>query len=35
MVVVHMSGSFPGSPAKARFLFQLAAGFITHLDIKP
>jgi ketosteroid isomerase-like protein len=34
MVVVRMSGSFPGSPAKARFLFQLADGLITHLDIK-
>lgn len=34
MVVVHMSGSFPGSPAKVRFLFQLADGVITHLDIK-
>jgi ketosteroid isomerase-like protein len=34
MVVVRISGSFPGSPAKLRFLFQLADGFITHLDIK-
>jgi hypothetical protein len=29
-----MSGAFPGSPAKARFLFQLADGLVTHLDIK-
>ena len=35
MVVVRMSGSFPGSPATARFVFQLADGLITHLDIKP
>jgi ketosteroid isomerase-like protein len=35
MVVARMSGTFPGSPAKARFLFQLADGLITHLDIKP
>lgn len=35
MVVVHMSGSFPGSPVTVRFLFQLADGLITHLDIKP
>src|SRR5258706_3068845 len=34
MVVVRISGSFPGSPAKVRFLFQLADGLITHLDIK-
>ena len=34
MVVVRMSGSFPGSPATVRFLFQLADGLITHLDIK-
>jgi len=34
MVVVRMSGSFPGSPATARFLFQLVDGLITHLDIK-
>jgi ketosteroid isomerase-like protein len=35
MVVVRMSGSFPGSPIKMRFVFQLADGLITHLDIKP
>src|SRR5882724_5832281 len=35
MVVVRLSGSFPGSPIKLRFLFQLADGLITHLDIKP
>jgi hypothetical protein len=29
-----MSGSFPGSPAKARFLFHVADGLVTHLDIK-
>jgi len=34
MVVVRMSGTFPGSPAKARFVFQLSDGDITHLDIK-
>ena len=34
MVVVRISGSFPGSPAKLRFLFQLADGLLTHLDIK-
>jgi hypothetical protein len=28
-----MSGSFPGSLAKARFPFQLADELITHLDI--
>jgi ketosteroid isomerase-like protein len=35
MVVVRLSGSFPGSPIKLRFLFQLADELITHLDIKP
>lgn len=35
MVVVRISGTFPGSPTKVRFLFQLADGLITHLDIKP
>ena len=35
LVVVTMSGSFPGSPATAQFLFQLADGYITHLDIRP
>jgi hypothetical protein len=35
MVVIRLSGSFPGSPIKLRFLFQLADGLITHLDIKP
>jgi hypothetical protein len=30
-----LSGSFPGSPIKLRFLFQLADKLITHLDIKP
>jgi hypothetical protein len=35
MVHVRMSGTFPGSPATARFVFQLADGLITDLDIKP
>lgn len=35
MVVARISGTFPGSPIKLRFLFQLADGLITHLDIKP
>ena len=34
MIVVRVSGSFPGSPVKLRFLFQLADGLIAHLDIK-
>ena len=33
MVAVRISGTFPGSPIKVRFLFQLAGGLITHLDI--
>lgn len=35
MVAVRISGTFPGSPIKLRFLFQLADGLISHLDIKP
>jgi len=35
LVVVRLSGSFPGSPIRMRFVFQLAEGTITHLDIKP
>jgi ketosteroid isomerase-like protein len=35
LVVVRLSGSFPGSPIRIRFVFQLADGAITHLDIKP
>jgi hypothetical protein len=33
-VVVRMCGTFPGSPVTVRFMFQLAEGLITHLDIK-
>lgn len=34
MVVARVSGTFPSSPIKLRFVFQLAGGLITHLDIK-
>jgi len=35
LVVARLSGRFPGSPIRIRFLFQLADGLITHLDITP
>jgi hypothetical protein len=35
LVVARLSGTFPGSPIRLRFVFQVVDDAISHLDIKP